>query len=255
MNRNQTKIVVETGIMLALAFILSYFRVGKMPQGGSVSLQMIPIFLIALRWGFKPGIIAGVAFGLLKMLGPDFWFAHYAQIFLDYILAFAVIGFAGLFRNNYIVGIILAGFLRFFSHFLAGFIFFAEYAPDGMHPVIYSLGYNATYMIPEIVLVILITPLVVQRLKNMPVQDTKFESIVALAFAVPLLTLTAFTGRFDSEIYQLIAQIVTVFAWVVTLLLSLMKMTKEQNNTPLIILINTQVVVILGYLIINYFLN
>lgn len=255
MNRTRTKIVVETGIMLALAFILSYFRIGKMPYGGSVSLQMIPIFLIALRWGFKPGIIAGTAFGFLKMMGPDFWFAHYIQVFLDYIFAFAVIGFAGLFRKNYLIGIPLAGFLRFVSHLLAGVIFFGEYAPEGMSPLRYSLGYNATYMIPEILLVIFITPLVVQRLKDMPKQDNKFEMVVGLAFAMPLLLLSAFTGGFDSDTFQLVAQMVTGLGWAVTLAICLSKFIKDQIKTPLLIFVNTQVVALLGYIIVNYWIK
>ncbi|MBT9155525.1 MAG: hypothetical protein DDT37_00492 [Firmicutes bacterium] len=46
MKNRQTLMLVETAVMVAFAYVLSLFRVVEMPQGGSVSLAMLPIFVI-----------------------------------------------------------------------------------------------------------------------------------------------------------------------------------------------------------------
>ncbi|SES74010.1 energy-coupled thiamine transporter ThiT [Anaerobranca gottschalkii] len=268
MNRRQIKILVETSMMLALAFILSYFRIGQMPQGGSISLQMIPIFLIALRWGFKAGTIAGVAFGVLKIIGPGFWFAHPIQVILDYPLAFGVIGIAGLLRDNQLLGISIAGLLRFLAHFISGIVFFGQYAPEGQSVFIYSLIYNATYMVPEILLVIFITPYIVNKLHDIPHNKPKEERLVLLSLLMPLLMITAYTGRVDNAIVKAITEdkevqvlLMNIFkgivslGWLGVLVINIIKFFKEKVKTPLFIFINSQVVVVLAYLIINKFLN
>ena len=268
MNRNQIRILVETGIMLALAFILSYFRVGQMPQGGSVSLQMIPIFLIALRWGFKAGVFAGVAFGILKIIGPGFWPGHWAQVLLDYPIAFGVIGVAGLLRFNSYIAIVVAGTIRFLSHFIAGMVFFGHYAPEGMSAFRYSLTYNSTYMIPEILLVIFITPYIVSKLKDIPQNKMEEEKLIFLSLILPLLMITAFTGRVDNRLVRVftesyetqlltmnIFKVIISIGWVAVLGTAILKFLRDKVKVPLITFVNTQIVVVLGYLIVNYFIN
>ncbi len=257
MKRNEIKILVETGIMLALAFILSYFRILKMPQGGSVSLQMVPLFLIALRWGFKPGLMAGIVYGIMKTQGPDFWFVHWFQFILDYLLAFSVIGIAGLFRKNYLIGITLAGALRFASHFLAGVIFFGEYANEGQSVWAYSAGYNITYLLPEILLVIFIIPFIVKKLKDLPQGDSKNEALTLVSLILPLLLFLVYRGEKGPEIYlnyQLFFRILITAGWLTTFGLGLFKFIKEKEKTPLLVLINTQIVVIIiYYILVNFF--
>ena len=84
-------------------------------------------------------------------------------MFLDYPLAFGVLGVAALFRKMPPVGVVVAITLRFLSHLISGVIFFAEYAPEGVSPVIYSAIYNGSYMIPEIVVSAILIYLLVQR--------------------------------------------------------------------------------------------
>lgn len=268
MNRQKVRILVETGVMLGLAFVLSYFRVGQMPQGGSVSLQMIPIFVVALRWGFKAGTLAGIAFGFLKIIGPGFWPGHWAQILLDYPIAFGLIGVAGLLRFNSYIAIVVASFLRFLSHFIAGMVFFGHYAPEGISAFTYSLVYNATYMIPEILLVIFITPYIVSKLKDLPQNNKGEEKLIFLSLVMPLLMITAFTGRVDNHIlrhftdnYDTQLLIMTILkaiisiGWVGVFGSVIYKFIKEKVKAPLIVLVNTQLVVVIGYFMINYFIN
>ena len=68
MRNKKILMMMEIAVMVAFAYLLSLFRVGKMPQGGSVSLQMLPLFVVALRWGVGPGIVAGVLFSGVKLM-------------------------------------------------------------------------------------------------------------------------------------------------------------------------------------------
>jgi len=141
-----TKALVYGALALSLSFVLSYIRLGKMPEGGSITLgSMLPIFIYAYWYGPKKGIAVGVAYAALQMI-QDAWFVHPAQILLDYILAFGVLGVAGFFKKNLYLGIVVGGTLRFICHLVSGAIFFAEYAPAGVNPWLYSLGYQATYI-------------------------------------------------------------------------------------------------------------
>lgn len=148
-----TKQIVTGALSIALAFILSYIRLYKMPQGGSITpASMLPIFLFAYIYGSKKGLIVAVAFGFLQYLQDPGSVIHWAQLIIDYIFAFGALAAAGLFRKNIVPGILLGAALRLFFAVLSGVIFFAEYAPAGQSPIIYSLVYNASYMIPEAII-------------------------------------------------------------------------------------------------------
>lgn len=151
-----TKMLVEAGILIALAQVLSYIKIYEAPFGGSVTAgSMVPILIFAIRWGVKPGLLAGAAYGCLQFfLGPK-WSWHILSILLDYILAFGFLGLAGLFRKNLqgvLAGVFLGVLGRFVSSFLSGVIVFGQYAPEGMNPWFYSLLYQAQYLAPELVI-------------------------------------------------------------------------------------------------------
>lgn len=137
-----TKAVVFGGLCIALSFGLSYIRLYKMPQGGSVTAaSMLPMFVYSYFFGPAAGIMAGTAYGFLQLI-QDFYPVHWAQVLLDYPIAFAGMGLAGLFRKNLSVAVLVGGLARFIPHFISGFIFFADYAPLGQTPIYYSFVYN-----------------------------------------------------------------------------------------------------------------
>ena len=150
--------MTECAIMVALAVLCSFIKVWEMPQGGSVSLTMVPLFVIAYRRGAVAGIVTGAIYGVISMLFAGVIY-HPMSILLDYVLAFALVGISGFFRKS-TLGIILgttsgvAG--RFISSLVSGAVLFAEYAPEGQNPWVYSLIYQATYLIPELIISILI---------------------------------------------------------------------------------------------------
>jgi thiamine transporter len=152
-----TKILAEIIIFVAMAgalALISHSFFG-LPQGGSINLGMLPIFWLALRRGPKIGIFAGAVLGVVDLAIEPF-VVNPAQFILDYPLAFACVGLAGFFRKpaivGPIVGVVVGGTGRFLSHFVSGVIYFPQYAPAGMSPVLYSAIYNATYMVPSIIL-------------------------------------------------------------------------------------------------------
>ncbi len=147
-------VMVETAIMIALAVVLSFVKVWSMPQGGTVSLTMLPLFVLAFRRGALPAIIGGVIYGAISIIFDGVIY-HPMSILLDYTLAYGVLGVAGLFKKNYlgiVLGTTVGTVLRYICSLLSGAVLFAQYAPEGQNPWIYSLGYNATYMLPELII-------------------------------------------------------------------------------------------------------
>ncbi|MFD2628192.1 energy-coupled thiamine transporter ThiT [Oceanobacillus kapialis] len=170
MNRKRTLFLVEVAIFAAFALLLDiipFLSFKIWAQGGSISFAMIPIFIVAFRWGIKGGLLAGLLWGILQIAVGTAYVLFPIQGFLDYAVAFTVLGFAGVFagkvqRNikkgntkkylGYIVaGVFLGSVLRFAAHYVAGVTFF-ESAIDGQPVWLYSLLYNGSYMLPAFVL-------------------------------------------------------------------------------------------------------
>lgn len=147
----RVRTLVECALCVALSVVLSYFKIFRMPQGGSVTLEMAPLFFFAYRHGVKWGISAGALSGLLQMLFGGYIY-HPLQAILDYPLAFACGGLAGAFGPRFVPGVLAAGAGRVLCHILSGVIFFASYAPEGQNPWLYSTIYNVTYMVPTLIL-------------------------------------------------------------------------------------------------------
>lgn len=154
------KTLAETATLVALAGALHLIKVFSLPQGGSITLAaMVPVLLLALRRGWKVGIVAGTVFGLIVLVEEPFVY-YPAQVLLDYPIAFGALGLAGFFRKLPFLGVAVGIAGRFVSHFISGVIFFASFAPAGISPVVYSAIYNGSYLLPELV----ISALVVQLL-------------------------------------------------------------------------------------------
>ena len=151
-----TKILINISLMLAFAMVLNYLRIYHFPQGGSVTPGgMIPLILISLRYGTGVGALAGFIFGIVNILQDPF-ILHPIQVLFDYPLPFMAMGLAGFFKEKIFLGVIISFAGRFICHFISGVVFFASYAPEGISPIIYSLTANATYLVPEMIICILI---------------------------------------------------------------------------------------------------
>lgn len=170
MNSRKIRCLVEAALCIGLAVALSRLKLFRMPQGGSVTLEMVPLFIFAARWGVRQGMIAGAVAGTLQFLLGGYM-VHPAQLLLDYPVAYAMTGLAGLWNDrvaekakNCIPGIILGCLGRFLCHVASGVIFFAQYAPEGTSPIVYSVVYNSGYMSANTLLALIIVPLILPRL-------------------------------------------------------------------------------------------
>lgn len=160
---------------LAIATVLSMVKLYRMPMGGSVTaFSMLFVCIVGWFYGPRAGLLAGVAYGLLQMIFGAY-IVSLPQLLIDYPLAFGALGIAGFFHEKkYGLPIgVLAGIVgRFFFSVLSGVVFFAEYAPETMSPLVYSMSYNGAYMFAEaaLTLIILFLPPVKKALESVKQQ-------------------------------------------------------------------------------------
>ncbi|MBD5131133.1 MAG: hypothetical protein HDT28_00845 [Clostridiales bacterium] len=174
-----TRAITFGAVCIALSFALSYVRIFKMPMGGSITFaSMLPLMLFAYMFGCKKGVLAGVIYGVLQAV-QDPWIIHPAQFALDYAVAFAGIGLTGCMRDlgvlkgnmraQFAVGAVIACAFRFLCHYFAGVFAFGMYgesfAAEYNMPILanayfYSFVYQCMYIIPELVLVLVVSMIV-----------------------------------------------------------------------------------------------
>ena len=172
-SRRVTRALVEGALFLALAQVLSYLKLFELPQGGSITLSMLPIFLFCARWGFGPGMLTSFAFSVLQLILDGAYAWSWQSILGDYIIAFTLLGLAGAFhkrKGGFFIGTAVGCAARFLSHYITGATVWAEYMPDEffgitMHsPWFYSALYNGSYMLVDLLLCILVAALLWQPL-------------------------------------------------------------------------------------------
>ncbi len=160
---NRVKFLVEGGIMIALAYVLSMVKVYEMPNGGSVTAaSMLPIIIFAIRWGLKPGIFVAGTYGLIQfLLGPK-WSFHPVSILCDYILGFGILGLSGLFGKDFMKSMVASTLMmmaRLCFSVISGIVVFQV-------DLVGSLIYNATYMVPEMLLTLVVYTVVYKPLQK-----------------------------------------------------------------------------------------
>ena len=155
----------EGAIFVALAQVLGYIKLFELPQGGSVGIGMLPIFIYCARWGFGPVMLASIAYSVLQLLLDGAYAWGWQSILGDYIFAFSVLGLAGLFskqKNGFFTGCCVGSAARFLVHYLTGVFVWGEYMPEtffGMTmttPWFYSALYNGSYMLLDLVFCLLL---------------------------------------------------------------------------------------------------
>lgn len=170
MDQSKTRMIAEAGVAIAIAQVLSFITLFHMPQGGSIkAASLVPLMIFAYRWGGTRGIWAGVVYGVLHFLLGFKSSIHYLSIILDYLVAYGAIGVCGYFKDNItglVSGSIVAIALRWFASVTSGAVVFASYAPQGQNPWIYSMIYNASYMVPDGILNIIVLLFVYQGVKR-----------------------------------------------------------------------------------------
>ena len=155
----------EGAIFVALAQVISYLKFFELPQGGSITVGMLPIFLFCARWGFGPGMLASITYSLLQLLLDGAYAWGWQSMIGDYIVAFTVLGVAGLFHKQkagFFIGTVAGSLARFLVAWYVGAVVWGEYMPDtffGMtmtSPWFYSVLYNGSYMAVSMVLCLVV---------------------------------------------------------------------------------------------------
>ncbi|MBJ8349172.1 energy-coupled thiamine transporter ThiT [Streptococcus zalophi] len=166
MSNLKLSVLTEIAIMAALAIILDKIVLFQMPQGGSVSLTMLPIFILAFRRGLTAAVTGGLLVGFIQLFFGGYYLSV-PQVLLDYILSYGGVGLAGLFYHQFktsknqqmfllSLGILIGSLARLLSNVLAGIVFWSDYAPKGTPVWIYSLTYNASYLVPSAIIALVL---------------------------------------------------------------------------------------------------
>ncbi len=175
----QVKQLTFAAMAVTLGVVTSFIKFAHLPFGGSITLfSMFFICLIGYMYGTKVGILTGIAYGFLQLI-IDPMIMHPVQMLLDYPLAFGCLGITGVFskaKNGLLKGYVLGVFGRYVCHVISGIVFFSMYTPEGMNNIVYSIGYNATYILPEAIatVILLLVPAIQKGLlevKRMAVQN------------------------------------------------------------------------------------
>jgi len=164
-------VLVEGAVAIALAFALSFFELEIGANGGSVSLAVVPIIVFAVHsGGVGWGVIAGLALGLLKQFASGEAYYGWQSMVLDYLLAYAAVGVAGITYHTkrlekYALGAIIGCVLRFAFHVVSGVWLWGDWKLDTVlgisTPTVlkYSLVYNASYMVPVTLIAVILCPI------------------------------------------------------------------------------------------------
>ncbi len=170
MNKFKIRRLTISAIFIALSAVLSLVKI-TLPiniHGGSITLlSMLPVAMIGVCYGTKWGLWSSFVYSLVQLMfgitmdGLFAWgltpFILICTIMLDYILAFSVLGLSGMFSKKGVFGIVLGVALsltlRFICHFISGVFLFGQFAET--ETWIYSLTYNSSYMLPELILTVI----------------------------------------------------------------------------------------------------
>lgn len=187
----QTTRLVESGILIGLAVVLSFLTLWKMPLGGEITFcSMLPILLAGYKYGPKWGLLTGFAFSLLKLLMDGgllsgfagmHWQSIVGSALLDYLIAFSALGLAGIYGRGFwrfLLGMITAVAIRFASHVVSGVVIFYSYAFDTKsfpqnlaflkgHVFAYSMAYNAFYLVPDLALCLIVGAVIYHPLRRL----------------------------------------------------------------------------------------
>jgi len=201
--------LATSGVLIGLGVVLSFIKFGDLPYGGSVTLfSMIPVAIIGYMYGMKWGVLCGIINGVIQgILGASTTQAFVGvsgvnivfMCILDYLIAFGVIGFSGIFSGkiknhtiSFAAGVLVVTILRYFVHFISGLLLWGAYAADWFAEpnrifgtwalnslsgqkmaAFYSLIYNGLYMVPEIILSV-IAAVIIMSIK--PIKKQMLEA-------------------------------------------------------------------------------
>lgn len=125
--------LIMSSLFVAIAVVIELLLKAlpaSMPFGGNfIGLFMVPLVFIGFMFGLKYGILAGLVYGVVEVLLAPAGYIVGWSFLLDYLIGFTAYGLTGLFKNklnhypSIILGVLLAGFIRYLSVSFAGVFF------------------------------------------------------------------------------------------------------------------------------------
>ena len=263
--------LTESSLMISLSVILSFLKLISMPYGGAVTLaSLLPIAIISYRHGMGHGVFAATVYGLIQQIldlsllsYATSWKSVVAIVVLDYILAFSIAGIAGIFRRSpqnqtlaLTLGCFLISLCRYACHVISGATVWAGLSIPTEAALSFSFAYNATYMIPETIVLLVTTVYIASninfktphptRLQNqaMPVKQQWISPAAGLITLIAVITDTVIifrniqdeNGNFVIESllhvnWTLVIAITATALLIVCALLTIGKVLSEQSKS------------------------
>ena len=178
--QSNTRMLAEGGLCIALALVLSYLKIPVAALGGSIAFVMVPLIVYAYRWGLWKGLLAGLAFGTLKFFLAGGSAVNWQSMLLDYSVAYAFVGFAGLIcRKKKLLPLaaLIGCVARFLVHFVSGITIYAAYAEPTADffglavptpgALLFSLVYNGAYMLPNTIIALIVCALLIKPVEQL----------------------------------------------------------------------------------------
>ena len=176
MSNRKIRCLVEGAMMVGLAQVLDYIKLfPELSNGGSITPALIAIIFFSVRWGVGPGLLAGFCFGVLQLISGGAYAWGWQSMLLDYLVAFTPYGLAGLFKGKkwgLFAGTVVGGTARFIVHFISGITVYRILVPTEFmnwtfsSPSLYSLVYNGSYMLPNIIIALIIAALITKPMEK-----------------------------------------------------------------------------------------
>ena len=180
-----------SAVMIALSIVLALVSkiIPSLPNGGQITIaSMVPVILISFVLGTRYGLLASVTYALLQIVMGFYppptqnFISFVAVVFLDYIIAFGCLGLAkkisALFKNSkykYAIATAVVISIRYICHIISGILIWGVYSPNEQAVWLYSVTYNGSYMIPEIIISSVVVYLITYKsnIKSLFVKDRK----------------------------------------------------------------------------------
>jgi len=187
----QLQALTESALMISLSVVLGFLKLISMPYGGAVTLaSLLPIAVISYRHGVRNGVFSATAYAAIQLIldlsllsYATSWQSVVAIIVLDYLLAFSVAGIAGIFRRpirnqalSLTLGCFLVSLCRYVCHVISGATVWAGLSIPTEAALTFSFAYNATYMIPETIVLLVTTLYIASNVNFKTLHPTRLQN-------------------------------------------------------------------------------
>lgn len=164
-----TYAAMYTALYVILKFVGNMIPFLQMPQGGSIELELLALFMASYHLGAKGGIlVAFLSWLITYILSVPMYFVHPIQILLDYVLPLGIIACASLLPKRFQISIIIPMLLKYVVHVLSGVYYWPPKgeAAGSVAAWVFSLNYNTWYNLATMIVCLLVVPVLWNRVKQ-----------------------------------------------------------------------------------------